>query len=95
MKGVTRLRFSLLGLAAATAAIALACAALVQARGWVADVTWAATLLLLTSTLLCALVVAPNRRGFWVGCSLFGWMYVLLTCSPWPIAPMFLRWCHC
>jgi hypothetical protein len=79
---MSRIRFSLFGLAGATAVIALACAALVRAAGWVADLTWAATLLILTLTVLCAMLVAPSRRGFWVGFSLFGWMYVLLAYSP-------------
>ena len=77
-----RFRFSLLGLGAATAAIALACAALVRATHWIGDVTWAITLLALTTGLLCAMLVAPSRKGFWVGFSLFGWMYVLLAYSP-------------
>lgn len=79
---MSRIRFSLLGLVLATGAIAVACAALVRATDWMADLAWAGTLLLLTFTLLCALLLAPSRRGCWVGFSLFGWMYVVLACSP-------------
>ena len=79
---MSRFRFSLLSLAGATAAIAVVCGALVRATGWIADVTWAATLFGLTSTLLCAMLVSPGRRGLWTGFSLFGWTYVLLAYSP-------------
>ena len=77
-----QLRFSLLGLAAATAGIAAACGTLVYASAWLAGMVWAATLLALLFGLLCAILVAPARRGFWIGFALCGWAYVLIEFGP-------------
>ena len=79
---MTRFRFSLLGLAGATAAIAAGCASLVNASAVVSRLVWGATLLCLTFALLCALLAGPARRGFWVGFSVVGWLYVLFAYGP-------------
>jgi hypothetical protein len=62
---MTRFRFSLLTLAGATAAFAVGCASLVNASEMVSRLVWGATLLCLTFALLCAILAAPVRRGFW------------------------------
>jgi hypothetical protein len=79
---MTRFRFSLLSLAGATAVIGVACASLVNASDLVSRLVWGATLLCLTFALLCALLAAPARRGFWVGFAVVGWLYVLFTYGP-------------
>ena len=79
---MTRFRFSLLGLAVGTAAIAVVCAALVNASVLISRLVWGASLLCLTFALLCALLAAPVRRGFWVGFAVVGWLYVLIAYGP-------------
>ncbi len=79
---MTRFRFSLLSLAGATAAIAAVCALLVNASVLVSRLVWGGTLLCLTFALLCTLLVAPTRRGFWVGFTVVGWLYVLFAYGP-------------
>jgi hypothetical protein len=79
---MTRFRFSLLSLAGATALIGIACASLVNASAVVSRLCWGGTLLCLTFALLCALLAAPARRGFWVGFAVVGWLYVLFAYGP-------------
>ena len=79
---MTRFRFSLLGLAGATVVIAVACASLVNASALVSSLIWGATLLCLTFALLCAMLSAPARRGFWVGFAVVGWLYALCVYGP-------------
>jgi hypothetical protein len=76
---MSRFRFSLLGLAGSITAIAIGCASLVNASVLVSRLVWGGTLLCLTFALLCALLAAPARRGFWVGFAVVGWLYVLFA----------------
>jgi hypothetical protein len=70
------LRYSLKSLGAVVTLIAVACAALMHARPWVASTAWTLLLVLLSLATIAAVFSAPERRGFWTGFSLAGWLYL-------------------
>jgi hypothetical protein len=77
-----RFRFSLLGLGGLVTLIALGCAAVVYANTWVSAAVWWATFLILMVATLAALVRQSPERAWWIGFSLFGWLFVLSIYGP-------------
>jgi hypothetical protein len=76
------LRFSLLTLAALVAAVAVACAALINASPLIASLSWSATVLGLALAAVAAVLSTSKRRGFWTGFAIVGWAFTILTISP-------------
>ena len=75
------LRFSLLTLAAFVTAIAVACAAMINASPLISSLAWTLTVLALAFASVAA-VLASQRRGFWTGFAIVGWVFTFVTVSP-------------
>jgi hypothetical protein len=74
------LRFSLRTLIGVVAAVAIACAALIQASSWVASAAW--TVATLTLALATIAAILGTRRQFWTGFAIIGWLYIVLVVGP-------------
>jgi len=83
MRFLPRVRFSLRGLLAAVAFVAVACAGLRYANGWWASSLFTLALFVLIMAVLGAACSKGPRRMTWLGCALFGWAYFLLVFGPW------------
>jgi hypothetical protein len=83
MRFVPRVRFSLRGLLAAVAFVAVACAGLRYANVWWASSLFTLTLVVLIVAILGVACSKGPRRMAWLGCALFGWTYFLLVFGPW------------
>jgi hypothetical protein len=75
------LRFSLGSLLAAVLVVAVGCAALVHPTPLWSQIVFTATLVLLLSATVLAVVARP--QPFASGLTIFGWGYLLLTSGPW------------
>ncbi|HEV3023092.1 MAG TPA: hypothetical protein VGX76_11520 [Pirellulales bacterium] len=78
-----RFRFSLAGLLMAVAAAAVASASFAFAgAGW--ETTLAtATIAVLATALLVAVLRPRAAQGFWAGMAIWGWLYLALVFGPW------------
>jgi hypothetical protein len=79
---MTRLRFSLLGLAGFVTAAAVGCAALIRASATIASAATTVLVVALSLSAVAALAGGPRRRGFWIGFAVCGWLYVLVIFGP-------------
>jgi hypothetical protein len=73
------LRYSLRTLGAAVTAIAIGCAALLNANHWVASTAWTLVFMVLS---LASIAAVLTRRGFWTGFAIAGWLYLLVGIGP-------------
>jgi cbb3-type cytochrome oxidase subunit 3 len=76
------LRFSLRTLGVGIALIAVACAALLKANPWVASTAWTLVFVVLSMATIAAVLSPPNRRGFWTGFAIVGWLYLIVGIGP-------------
>jgi hypothetical protein len=63
--------------------VALACTALLNATPLWASTWFSLTIFVLLLGTLSAIFRQGNRRPFWIGFGLFGWVYLLLAFEPW------------
>jgi hypothetical protein len=73
------LHYSLRTLGAAVTAIAIGCAALLNANHWIASTGWTLVFVVLSLATIAAVL---TRRGFWTGFAIAGWLYVLVGIGP-------------
>lgn len=76
------LRYSLRTLGAAVTGIAIGCAALLNAKPWVASTAWTLVFITLALASVATVLSAPDRRGFWTGFAVVGWLYLLVGIGP-------------
>jgi hypothetical protein len=79
---MTRLHFSLLGLAGFVTAAAVGCWALINASHTIANAATTVLVVALSLTAVAAITCGPRRRGFWIGFAVCGWLYVLVIFGP-------------
>src|SRR5688500_712555 len=74
-------RFSIRQLLLATAFIAVGCFALLNASAWVAAALFCGLTLILSAAVLFAIYRDGERRAFWIGFAVLGWVYLFLCFS--------------
>jgi hypothetical protein len=72
-------QFRLAGLLIAVAIAAVGCAALRDASAMWTSAVFTFTVAVLSVAMLGVLFCAGQLRAFWIGCTVFGWGYILLT----------------
>ncbi len=78
------LRFSLLGLMALVAYVAMGCAALRYATPLLASSVFTLAVGLMMIAVLGIVLRRDQIRAGWIGFLVFGGGYLLITCGPWP-----------
>lgn len=72
------LRFSIRQLLFATAFFAAGCFALLNASAWVASALFSGVTLILSAAVLFAIYREAERRAYWIGFAVLGWVYLFL-----------------
>jgi hypothetical protein len=75
-------RFSIRQLLVATALVAVGIVALRSATSTIAEIAVGLVLATLAAAVLLAIYRDGQRRAFWVGFSMIGWLYLLLCFAP-------------
>jgi hypothetical protein len=81
---VSLLQFSLRHLLIAVAFVAVACMALVSASPWWVRGSWLATVGVLFVAVLQAIFRRGERRSFWLGFAIAGWLCIVAGCDAFP-----------
>jgi hypothetical protein len=79
-----RLRFSIATLLGVVGLAAVGFAALRSATEPWASATFTATVAVLSTAALGALLCRGRSRSAWIGLAVFGWIYLAVTFGPWP-----------
>jgi hypothetical protein len=79
---MTRFRFSLLGLGGMVAAAAMCCWALINASAWVASAALTLVGLVMSLSVVTALLAPRSARGLSTGFAVCGWLYLLMVFGP-------------
>ncbi len=76
---MSRPRFNVATILLVLPVIALGCMAVLHPSDIWASGLFTLTLGLLATATLCALLGPPRHRAAWIGCSVFGWSYLVFT----------------
>jgi hypothetical protein len=77
-----RLTFSLLALTGFVMAVAVACAALLNASKWTTIGGWTVAMCALAFAIVAAVLTRSRHRAFWSGFAICGWDYMAVVCGP-------------
>jgi hypothetical protein len=76
-------QFSIRGLFIGVTILSVGIAALLNANGWSEADLWGGTIFLLATGVLLAIYRQAGRRAFWLGFSVFGWLYLAVVIYSW------------
>jgi hypothetical protein len=82
-KVASLLQFSIRGLLIAVTILCVGIAALLNANGWWEAGMWGGTLFVLAIAILLAVYRHEERRAFWLGFSVLGWLYLAVLVYSW------------